>query len=83
MTYWKEWAKCAGMRALKTFGQVAVAAFGTGQTGLVELDIIGILSLALAGALCSLFTSLAGLPELKEPTHPNQVEKPVETIPDD
>lgn len=78
--YWKKWAKCATFRALRTFGQTAVASWGVAQVGVAEMDILGILSIALASALCSLFNSLAGLPELKEPKHPDQVETDSETF---
>ena len=64
--YWKQWAKAAAIRAVKTFGQSAVAAIGTTATGITEMDILGIISIGLGGAFCSILTSLAGLPELEE-----------------
>ncbi len=79
--YWKKWAKCAAFRALKTFGQAAVASWGASQIGVADMDILGILSIALASALCSLFNSLAGLPELKAPVHPDQIETEPEVDP--
>ena len=60
----KEWAKAAGNRAVKTVAQTAIAAIGT--TALiseVNWAVVAAAS-ALAGAL-SLLTSVAGLPEVE------------------
>ena len=62
----KEWIKAAGIRALKTFAQTAVSLFGGGQVGIVDVDWIGVLSVAATAAVLSLLTSVAGLPELEE-----------------
>lgn len=60
-----KWLKAAGMRAIKTVAQTAVATIGTSAVmGEVNWVIVGSASL-LAGVL-SLLTSIAGLPELKE-----------------
>lgn len=62
--WWKQWIKKAGIRALKTVAQTAIATIGT--TALVhEVDwvVVGSAS-ALAGVL-SLLTSLGGLPEIE------------------
>ena len=60
----KEWAKAAGIRAIKTVAQTAVATIGTSAVmGDVNWVMVGSASL-LAGIL-SLLTSVAGLPELK------------------
>ena len=60
----KQWWKCAGIRALKTICQTAIATIGTSATmGEVNWVMVGSASL-LAGIL-SLLTSIAGLPELK------------------
>lgn len=61
--YWKNWFKAAGVRAIKTVAQTAVATIGTAVV-IDEVDWIMVGSAAaLAGAL-SLLTSIAGLPEV-------------------
>ena len=61
---WKNWAKAAGVRAVKTVAQTAVATIGTSAVmGDVNWIMVGSASL-LAGIL-SLLTSVAGLPEVK------------------
>ena len=60
-----KWIKAAGVRAIKTVAQAAVATIGTAALmGEVNWVMVGS-SAALAGIL-SLLTSVAGLPELKE-----------------
>lgn len=59
----KEWIKAAGIRAIKTIAQTAVATIGTAVAlGDVNWVLVGSAS-ALAGVL-SLLTSVAGLPEV-------------------
>ena len=62
--YWKRWAMAAGMRAVKTVAQAAVAGIGTAAVmGGVDWRYVASAS-ALSGVL-SLLTSVAGLPELE------------------
>ena len=59
----KDWIKAAGVRAIKTVAQTAVATIGTAAVmGNVDWVMVGSAS-ALAG-IVSLLTSVAGLPEL-------------------
>lgn len=65
MVFTKNWFKAAGIRALKTVAQTAVATIGTSVAmGDVSWGMVGSASL-LAGVL-SLLTSVAGLPEVTE-----------------
>lgn len=58
----KKWWKAAGVRAVKTVAQAAVAAIGT--TALFsEVDWLVVGSTALLAGALSLLTSVAGLPE--------------------
>lgn len=61
----KKWWKAAGVRALKTIAQTAIATIGTATVlGGVDWVVVGSASV-LAGIL-SLLTSVAGLPELNK-----------------
>lgn len=61
----KQWIKCAGVRAIKTVAQTAVAMIGT-ATVFSEVNWLMILSGSLLAGLLSILTSIAGLPELEE-----------------
>lgn len=61
----KNWLKAAGVRAVKTIAQTAVATIGTSAViGDVNWIMVG--SAALLAGILSLLTSVAGLPEVKE-----------------
>ena len=62
----KNWIKAAGIRALKTVAQTAVATIGTCAV-LSEVNWITVASASVLAGILSLLTSLAGLPELEEP----------------
>lgn len=59
------WIKAAGVRALKTVAQTAVATIGTSAV-LNEVNWIMVGSAALLAGILSLLTSVAGLPEVNE-----------------
>lgn len=61
----KKWLKAAGIRAIKTVAQTAVATIGT-ATVLGELDWLMVLSASALAGVLSLLTSLAGLPEVQK-----------------
>ena len=60
----KSWIKAAGIRALKTFAQTIVATVTVGSA-INEINWLNVLSVSALAAVCSLLTSVAGLPELK------------------
>ena len=60
----KEWIKAAGIRALKTICQAAVAMIPVG-TAFSQIGWLEILEVSLTAGVLSLLTSAAGLPELK------------------
>ena len=59
----KKWWKAAGIRAIKTVAQTAVATIGT-TMALHEVDWLMVGSTALLAGILSLLTSVAGLPEV-------------------
>ena len=61
----KKWLKCAGVRAVKTVAQTAVAMIGTSVV-IAEVDWIVVASASALAGLLSLLTSVAGLPGCKE-----------------
>ncbi len=65
MNYWKNWIRAAGIRALKTFAQTAVALIPVAAT-ITAVDWKTIISTGCLAAVVSLLTSLAGLPECKD-----------------
>lgn len=65
MRDWKKWAKAAGVRALKTVAQTAVATIGT-SAAMGDVNWIMVGSTAALAGVVSLLTSVAGLPELSE-----------------
>ena len=60
-----KWLRAAGVRAIKTVAQTAVATIGTGAV-ISEVDWRMVLSASILAGVLSLLTSVAGLPEIKE-----------------
>lgn len=59
------WFKAAGIRALKTLAQTAVATIGTAVV-LSEVNWVAVASASVLAAILSILTSVAGLPEVEE-----------------
>lgn len=62
---WKSWLKAAGVRAVKTVAQTAVATIGASAV-LSEVDWLVVASASALAGVLSLLTSVAGLPELPD-----------------
>lgn len=60
-----KWIKCAGIRAIKTMAQTAVALIPAGVM-ITEVDWKVVLGTALLAGVCSMLTSIAGLPEVDD-----------------
>lgn len=59
----KDWIKAAGVRAIKTVAQTAVATIGTAAV-MSNVDWVMVASASALAGVVSLLTSIAGLPEL-------------------
>lgn len=62
------WFKAAGIRAAKTMAQSALAVIGSGMFGVLDVDWLNLVSVTIMAGICSVLTSIAGLPEVKEET---------------
>ena len=60
----KNWLKCAGVRAIKTIAQTAVATIGTSAV-MGDVNWVMVASASALAGILSILTSVAGLPELK------------------
>ena len=61
----KKWLKAAGIRAIKTVAQTAIALIPAGVT-ISEVSWAVVASTSILAGILSLLTSVAGLPEVKE-----------------
>jgi hypothetical protein len=61
----KKWIKCAGIRAIKTMAQTAIATIGTSAL-ISEVNWVAVVSTSIVAGLLSILTSVAGLPELED-----------------
>lgn len=59
------WIRAAGIRAIKTICQTAIATIGTAAV-LDEVNWLAVLSASVLAGILSILTSLAGLPEVEE-----------------
>lgn len=59
-----KWWKAAGVRAIKTVAQTAVATIGTSAV-LGEVNWLAVASASVLAGILSLLTSVAGLPEVE------------------
>ena len=65
MKNWKNWSKAAGIRAIKTVAQAAIATIGTSAV-LGDVNWLMVTSASVLAGILSLLTSVAGLPECGE-----------------
>jgi hypothetical protein len=66
MDNFKEWAKAALIRALRTFAESMLAYIGTGAVVLGDVNWIAALSAGGFGAVCAILLALSGLPEVEK-----------------
>ena len=64
MRDWKQWAKAAGIRAIKSIAQSAISSIGT-ASAIGAVDFKYVLSASVLAGVLSLLTSVAGLPEVE------------------
>lgn len=62
MRDWKTWIKAAGIRAIKTMAQTAIATIGAAAV-LSDVDWAIVASASVLAGVLSLLTSIAGIPE--------------------
>lgn len=62
--YWTEWTKKAGVRAVKTVAQAAIAGIGA-AAAMGQVDWKYVLSASVLAGVLSMLTSVAGIPEVE------------------
>ena len=65
MKNWKTWFKAAGVRAIKTVAQTAVATIGTAVV-IGDVNWLTVASASVLAGVLSVLTSVAGIPEVSE-----------------
>lgn len=66
--WWVQYLYCAGIRALKTVAQTAVGVIGASAI-ISDVDWFVVASASILAGVVSLLTSVAGLPEIQEPSN--------------
>ena len=66
MRDWKQWAKAALIRAVRTFAEAMLAYIGTGAIVLKDVDWLAALSAGAFGFILAWLMALAGLPEAED-----------------
>ena len=61
----KQWWKAAGIRAIRTVAQTAIATIGTSAV-LSGVNWIAVASASVLAGILSMLTSVAGLPEVEQ-----------------
>ena len=64
MRDWKQWVKAAGVRAIKTVAQTAIATIGVAAT-MGDVNWLAVISSSALDGLLSILTSIDGLPEVE------------------
>lgn len=65
-----KWLKSAGIRAIRTVAQTAIATIGTELT-LGNINLLELITISLTAGFLSILTSIAGLPEVKDTENNN------------
>lgn len=68
-SHFKEWLKAAGIRAIKTVAQTAIATIGTSAV-MGDVNWAMVASASLLSGILSILTSVAGLPEVSKDGDP-------------
>ena len=61
----KYWLKAAGVRAVKTVAETALALIGTNTIGITDVDWVGVVSACALSGVVTILTCVKGLPEVK------------------
>lgn len=75
----KKWWMCAGVRALKTVAQTALATISTAMV-LSDVDWVAVASASVLAGILSLLTSLAGIPEVEDVEIGKSIEMPEDEV---